>query len=117
MTNSTEISPAELLAALERASGADSAALDALALDARGEWDRAHQRVAAVEDRDACWVTPISTARTATSATPPIGIAALGASPRPPRSKRNGARSPRRCSPAAEAPQTAQPSGSCQNPA
>jgi hypothetical protein len=56
MTNSTEISPAELLAALKRASGACSAALEALALDAHGEWDRAHQRVAAVEDRDACWV-------------------------------------------------------------
>jgi len=56
MTNSTEIYPAKLLAALESASATGSAALEALALDARGEWGRAHQRVAAVEDRDACWV-------------------------------------------------------------
>jgi hypothetical protein len=56
MTNSTEISLAEFLAALEQASCAGSAALEALALDARGEWHRAHQRVAAAEDRDAYWV-------------------------------------------------------------
>jgi hypothetical protein len=70
-----------------------SPALRALWLDARGDWDGAHEAAQVDEGGAVIGSTPICIARRATPATPPIGTAARASRSAELRSTRNGRRS------------------------
>jgi len=83
-----------------------SLGLKALWLDARGDWDGAHDAAQADEGGDGDWVhaylhrkegDPVCIARKATRATPRTGTAAPAGPSARPRSTTNGRRSRRRC--------------------
>ena len=71
-----------------------SQALRALWLDARGNWDGAHDPRRRTRAGQGTGCTPICIARRATPATPPTGIGARASRSAKRRSTKNGRRSP-----------------------